>query len=50
MSDELVESIDLVPTFLSFFGGKAKPHIIEGRALDPSRTRASGFGTLSEAS
>ena len=35
VSDELVESIDLVPTFLSFFGGKAKPHIIEGRALDP---------------
>lgn len=33
--DELVEAIDLAPTFLSYFGGKAKPHILEGRALDP---------------
>jgi arylsulfatase A-like enzyme len=32
--DELVEAIDLAPTFLSFFGGKAKPHILEGRNLD----------------
>lgn len=33
--EELVESIDLAPTFLRFFGGKDKPHIMEGRPLDP---------------
>jgi arylsulfatase A-like enzyme len=32
--DELVEAIDLAPTFLSYFGGGAKPHILEGRNLD----------------
>lgn len=34
-TDRLMESIDLVPTFLSFFGGAQKPHLIEGRNLDP---------------
>jgi arylsulfatase A-like enzyme len=32
---ELVEGIDLAPTFLEFFGGAAKPHILEGRSLRP---------------
>lgn len=32
-SDALVEMIDLAPTFLDYFGGKAKPHILEGRSL-----------------
>lgn len=34
-SDALVEGIDLTPTFLEFMGGEAKPHILEGRSLDP---------------
>lgn len=34
-SKELVEAIDLAPTFLNYFGGKGKPHILEGRVLDP---------------
>ncbi|NNL18907.1 MAG: alkaline phosphatase family protein [Boseongicola sp.] len=33
ITEALVEGIDLVPTFLEFFGGEAKPHIIEGRSL-----------------
>jgi len=32
---ELVEGIDLAPTFLEFFGGEPKPHILEGRSLSP---------------
>lgn len=32
-TDALVEAIDLAPTFLEFFGGRAKPHVIEGRSL-----------------
>lgn len=35
VSDKLVELIDLAPTFLDFFGGGAKPHILEGRSLVP---------------
>ena len=35
VSPELVEGIDLAPTFLEFFGGEAKPHILEGRSLNP---------------
>ncbi|WP_102109243.1 alkaline phosphatase family protein [Oceaniglobus roseus] len=35
VSDALVEAIDLAPTFLSFFGGAPKPHILEGRDLSP---------------
>ena len=34
-SDALVEAIDLAPTFLNYFGGAPKPHILEGRNLDP---------------
>ena len=34
-SDALVEGIDLAPTFLDFFGGDAKPHIMEGLSLEP---------------
>ncbi len=34
-SDALVEGIDLVPTFIDFFAGDPKPHILEGLSLDP---------------
>lgn len=46
-SDALVEMIDLAPTFVDFFGGKAKPHVLEGRSLLPllhGRTDASWRG------
>lgn len=33
--DHLVEGIDLTPTFMEFFGAAAKPHIVEGRSLQP---------------
>ncbi|WP_169568996.1 alkaline phosphatase family protein [Sneathiella limimaris] len=33
--DKLVEAIDLVPTFIESLGGKAKPHVLEGRSLLP---------------
>lgn len=33
--DALVEAIDLVPTFVEYFGGAPKPHIVEGRSLLP---------------
>ena len=33
--NDLVEAIDLVPTFLDFFGAKPKPHILEGLSLQP---------------
>lgn len=32
---ELVELIDLAPTFLDYFGGAPKPHVLEGRSLMP---------------
>ena len=32
---ELVEAIDLAPTFVETFGGEALPHILEGRDLTP---------------
>ena len=35
VSEKLIESIDLVPTFIEFFGGVNKPHLLEGRSLDP---------------
>ncbi|MDG1431296.1 MAG: sulfatase-like hydrolase/transferase, partial [Paracoccaceae bacterium] len=35
VSQELVESIDLAPTFVEFFGGDSLPHILEGRDLSP---------------
>jgi arylsulfatase A-like enzyme len=34
-SSALVEAIDLVPTFIEYFGGAAPPHIVEGRSLQP---------------
>ena len=34
-NEMLVEGIDLPPTFLDFFGSDPKPHILEGRSLDP---------------
>jgi arylsulfatase A-like enzyme len=33
--DALVEAIDLVPSFLSWFGGTPQPNVIEGRSLLP---------------
>ncbi len=33
--NQLVESIDLAPTFLDYFSGKSKPQILEGRNLAP---------------
>jgi len=33
--DALVEGIDLVPTFIEYFGGTPKSHIVEGRSLQP---------------
>ena len=39
-STALVEGIDLAPTFLEFFGGPPKPHILEGRSLSPLLHRA----------
>lgn len=35
VSEDLVEGIDLAPTFLEFFGGKSIPHVLEGRDLGP---------------
>ncbi|MEM9813897.1 MAG: alkaline phosphatase family protein [Pseudomonadota bacterium] len=34
-TSELVEAIDLAPTFLDVFGAAPKPHILEGRDLAP---------------
>ncbi len=33
--NQLIEGVDLTPTFLNYFGGEDKPHIIEGRSLEP---------------
>jgi arylsulfatase A-like enzyme len=33
--DDLVESIDLAPTFLEWAGGPAEPHRLEGRSIVP---------------
>ena len=33
--DALVEAIDLVPTFIEYFGGRPPDHILEGRSLTP---------------
>jgi arylsulfatase A-like enzyme len=41
-SEALVEMIDLVPTFLEAFGAPAKPHVIEGRSLQPLLRGAAG--------
>lgn len=34
-TDQLVEGVDLTPTFMQLFGAQAKPHIIEGNSLQP---------------
>ena len=33
--EDLVEMIDMAPTFLEYFGGEAKPHVLEGRDISP---------------
>lgn len=43
VSDELVEMIDLAPTFMRAVGCEAKPHIIEGRDLTPILHGTEGF-------
>lgn len=35
VNNDLVEGIDLTPTFLDYYGVESKPHIIEGRSLEP---------------
>ena len=35
VSEALVEAIDLAPSFIRYFGGEPKPHVVEGRALQP---------------
>ena len=35
VNDALVEGIDLTPTFIELMGGDTKPHILEGRSLQP---------------
>ncbi len=35
VSDALIETIDLAPTFVDAFGGEAIPHRLEGRSLAP---------------
>ncbi len=39
--DALVEAIDLAPTFVEWFGGRPKPHWLEGRSLLPLLHRQS---------
>ena len=34
-NDALVEAIDLAPTFLDAFGAPPRPHVLEGRSLEP---------------
>ena len=43
VSDNLVEMIDLAPTFMSAVGCPAKPHVIEGRDLTPILHNTDGF-------
>jgi arylsulfatase A-like enzyme len=33
--DALVESVDLLPTFIEAYGGPAVPHVVDGRSLRP---------------
>jgi arylsulfatase A-like enzyme len=33
--DDLVEMIDMAPTFLDYLGGAPKPHVLEGRSVLP---------------
>lgn len=34
VSEALVEAIDLLPTFLDYYAGSSKPHVLEGRSLE----------------
>nr|WP_258570873.1 sulfatase-like hydrolase/transferase [Flavimaribacter sediminis] len=43
VKDELVEMIDLAPTFMNALGCHAKPHVIEGRDLTPLLHGVDGF-------
>lgn len=43
VSDDLVEMIDLAPTFMNALGCPAKPHVIEGRDLTPILHGTDGF-------
>lgn len=43
VTDELVEMIDLAPTFMNAVGCPAKPHVIEGRDLTPILHGKDGF-------
>ncbi|MFK7992922.1 MAG: sulfatase-like hydrolase/transferase [Granulosicoccus sp.] len=43
VSEELIEMIDLAPTFMAALGAEAKPHIIEGRDLTPLLHGQQGF-------
>lgn len=43
VSDELVEMIDLAPTFMNATGCGAKPHVVEGRDLTPILHGTEGF-------
>ena len=40
--DDLVEAIDLVPTFVEYFGGQPKGHVLEGHSLLPQLRRRDG--------
>lgn len=35
VSNDLIEAIDLAPTFVDYFGGEAVPHRLEGRSILP---------------
>jgi arylsulfatase A-like enzyme len=51
VSDELVEMIDLAPTFMRALGCPGMPHVIEGRDLTPLLQGTEGFArryTISE--
>jgi arylsulfatase A-like enzyme len=43
VTDELVEMIDLAPTFMNALGCKPKPHVLEGRDLTPLLHGTAGF-------
>lgn len=43
VSDELVEMIDLAPTFLAALGAAPRPHVLEGRDLAPILHGRAGF-------
>ncbi len=44
VNDQLTEAIDLVPTFVEFFGGEVPHHILEGQSLLPALRGLQGQG------